>query len=106
LIKKIDRKAIMSNFRKSAPQKNKFLVIINQIIGSSGFILQSYAVFLGSVALVTALQGAQYAFLLIVSAILALLAPKVLKENFSFRIVLQKAIAILLIALGLYFIAI
>jgi hypothetical protein len=106
LIKKTDRQAITRNFKKSSPSKNKYLVIFNQVIGSIGFVLQSYAVFLGSVALVNALQGVQYALLLIISAGLALLAPKLLKETFSWRIVLQKLLAVLVIALGLYFIAI
>jgi len=106
LIKKTDRQAITRNFKKSSPNKNKYLVVFNQVIGSVGFVLQSYAVFLGSVALVNALQGVQYALLLIISAGLALLAPKLLKETFSWRIILQKLLAVLVIALGLYFIAI
>lgn len=105
LIKKIDRQAILANFKKSSPKQNKFLVVFNQILGSSGFILQSYAVFLGSVALVNALQGVQYAILLVISAVLALLAPKLLKETFSWQIILQKSVAVVAIAIGLYFIA-
>jgi len=106
LIKKIDRQAIVANFRKSSPNKNKFLVIFNQGLGSTGFILQSYAIFLGSVALVNALQGVQYAFLLVISAILAVLSPRLLKESFSWRIVLQKLVAVIIIGFGLYFLAI
>ena len=106
LINKVDREAIVKNFKKSGPKKNKFFVVINQIIGSGGFMLQSYAVFLGSVALVNALQGVQYAFLLIISAGLAIMAPKLLKETFSFKIVAQKILAVLFIAAGLYFLTI
>jgi hypothetical protein len=73
-------------------------------MGSTGFILQNYAVFLGSVVLVNALQGVQYAFLLIISTGLALFAPKLLKENFSWRITIQKAAAVLVIVLGFYFV--
>jgi len=104
LIKKIDRQAILANFKKSSPKQNKFLVIFNQTLGSTGFVLQGYAVFLGSVALVNALQGVQYAFLLIISAGLAIMSPKLLKETFSWRLVLQKSLAVFIIALGLYFI--
>ena len=106
LIRSSDRKQVLSVFKTSNHSKNKFLVILSQITGSSGFILQSYAVFLGSVALVNALQGAQYAFLLIASSILAVLSPKLLKDNFSWRIFFQKLLAIVVIALGLYFIMI
>jgi hypothetical protein len=77
-------------------------VLINQIIGSLGFILQNYAIFLGSVVLVNALQGTQYAFLLIISAGLALWKPKLLKENFSKKILIHKILAVAFIAFGLF----
>ncbi|MFA7087876.1 MAG: EamA family transporter [Patescibacteria group bacterium] len=106
LFNKKNRQAIAKLFTKSSPNNNKFLVIFNQGLGSIGFILQNYAVFLGSVVLVNALQGVQYAFLLVISAVLALMAPKLLKETFSFRIIIQKTAAVLVIALGFYFITI
>lgn len=104
LIKKSDREKITNLFKKKNPNKNKFLVIFNQALGSLGFILQNYAVFLGSVALVNALQGVQYAFILVIGSVLAVLSPKLLKETFSWRIFLQKSLAVLIIGLGLYFI--
>jgi drug/metabolite transporter (DMT)-like permease len=106
LFNRRDRKAIADLFKKSSPNKNKNLVVFNQILGASGFILQNYAIFLGSVAIVNALQGAQYAFLLVISAGLALLAPKLLKETFSWRIILHKFAAVFVIAIGLYFLTI
>jgi uncharacterized membrane protein len=105
LIRKSDRKQIISLFKSNNPNKNNWLVVVNQILGASGFMLQNYAIFLGSVAIVNALQGFQYAFLLIISAGLAMLSPKLLKTTFSWRIVLQKTLAVILIAVGLYFIA-
>ena len=106
LIKLNDRREIIKMFKNSEPNKNKFLVFLNQIIGSSGFILQNYAIFLGSVVLVNALQGFQYALILIFSAILSLSMPKLLKENFSKRIIIQKSMSVILIALGIYFLTI
>jgi drug/metabolite transporter (DMT)-like permease len=106
LLNRRDRKAIRDLFKKSSPNKNKNLVIFNQVLGASGFILQNYAIFLGSVAIVNALQGVQYAFLLVISAVLAALAPKLLKETFSWRIVLHKFAAVFIIAIGLYFLTI
>jgi len=102
LVRRKDRQEIKDSLGKKHPAKNKFLVVGNQLLGSAGFILQNYAVALGSVVLVNALQGVQYAFLLIISAGLALLAPKLLKETFSWPIVLQKLVAIMVIGLGLY----
>ncbi len=101
-----NRQAIIRTFHRSSPNKHKFLVIINQGMGALGFTLQNYAIFLGSVVLVNALQGAQYAFLLIISTILAIMSPKLLKENFSWKILIQKTVAVTVIIIGLYFIAI
>lgn len=105
LFKEKDRIMIHAQFKKNNPNKNKLLIIMNQGLGSLGFILQNYAIYLGSVVLVNALQGIQYAFLLIISAVMAAVAPKLLKENFSTRIIIQKSAAVATIALGLYFIA-
>lgn len=104
LIKRADRQAIRAFWRKSSPNKNKLLVIFNQVLGASGFILQNYAIYLGSVVLVNALQGAQYAFLLVISAVLALGASRLLKETFSWKILLQKIAAVIAVVAGLYFI--
>lgn len=91
--------------KKSSKKNSGVLVVINQLLGSAGFILQNYAIFLGSVVMVNALQGIQYALLLILSAILAVMAPKLLKENFSWRILAWKFSAVFLIAIGFYFLA-
>lgn len=108
LFEKDVRKEIKKMFKgnKEKTKKNSgVLVAANQLVGSLGFILQNYAIFLGSVVLVNALQGLQYALLLILSAILAVLAPKLLKENFSWRIMTWKAMAVIMIAVGFYFLA-
>jgi drug/metabolite transporter (DMT)-like permease len=105
LVRRRDRQELKASLTKKHPAKNKFLVVFNQLLGSVGFILQNYAISLGSVVLVNALQGVQYAFLLIISAGLALLAPKLLKETFSWRIILQKLAAVAVIGLGLYILA-
>lgn len=105
LFNKKNRLDILDLFKKKTPTKNQSLVVLNQALGSSGFLLQNYAISLGSVAIINALQGFQYAFLLIISSVLAVLAPKLLKETFSWPIILQKTGAVLLIGIGLYFIA-
>ncbi|MFA5163690.1 MAG: EamA family transporter [Patescibacteria group bacterium] len=105
LLQRKSRREIFKFLHVSSPQKHKFLVLLGQGFGSLGFILQNYAIFLGSVALVNALQGVQYAFILLISAILAFSAPKMLKESFTGLIILQKTAAVFLIGLGLYFIA-
>jgi len=57
------------------------------------------------VALVNALQGVQYAWIIVLGAIVSLFAPKILKEDISWPIMIQKGVAILMISIGLYFLS-
>lgn len=79
--------------------------LLGQACGGASALLQQYAIFLGSVALVNALQGTQYAFVFLIVCGLTLIAPKILKENISRLALIQKIIAIILIAAGLYLLA-
>ena len=104
LLRKDWREEIKADLKKSAKNKNnKFVFFGTQGLAAIGSTLQNYAVFLGSVALVTSLQGLQYAVLLVLTFIITLLNPKILKEDNSARVVWQKVLAIILITLGLYF---
>lgn len=106
LIKQQDRQEIKEDLQASGKKKNNiFIVLSTQGLGALGGILQNYAVALGSVALVTSLQGVQYAFILIITYILTILRPKIIKEDRSRKIIIRKVVAISLIGLGLYFLA-
>jgi len=108
LLRKKDRAEILSGLRQPAGKprslKQTVLVFGNQALGAIAFILQSYAISSGSVAIVNALQGVQYAFLLAFSWLLGVFLPKLFKEDFSLKIIIEKVLAIGLISLGLYFI--
>ena len=69
-------------------------------LGAVGGLLIYWAIFLGSVTLVNALQGVQYLFLLFLAFILFRKIPS-LKEQFNKRVLTQKIFAIILICLGL-----
>lgn len=69
-------------------------------LGVVSGLLIYWAIFLGSVTLVNALQGTQYLFLLLLAFLLFRKIPS-LKEQFDKRILAQKIIAIILICLGL-----
>ena len=88
--------------RKPGNSKKQLLLIFNQSLGAIGFILQNYAIFLGPVALVNALQGVQYVWIIILSTLISVFAPKILKEDLSKNILLQKVLAVILISIGLY----
>lgn len=85
---------------KQAPKSTPFRFLFNQAMGGAGAILQNYAIFLGSVALVGALQGVQYALLLLLVVVVSRYFPQ-LKEEFSRRAIIQKILAVVLIAVGL-----
>ncbi|MFA6428417.1 MAG: DMT family transporter [Candidatus Buchananbacteria bacterium] len=91
-------------FAKSQPlpKKTQFLFLTNQALGAIGFFLINYAISLGSVSLINAMQGVQYAFLLIITVVISLKAPQIFKEAVNKKILLQKILAIIIISGGLY----
>ncbi len=111
LIIPANRQAITKNFKQTKHKKTsqkrvggRFL--FGQACGGISALLIQYAIFLGSVSLVQALQGLQYAFVFLLVLILTIFMPKILKEEISKEIFWQKAIAVGLIFIGLYFITI
>ena len=109
LLDRGSRVEIFKSFKKKnkTPSKvGKGFVLINQALGSASFIMQNYAVFLGPVAIINALQGVQYAFLLILGIFFTIFFPKILKEDISRAVLIKKIIAILFVGLGLFFITI
>ncbi len=107
LIRLKDRQSISADLKQSNQKKNnKFIFLTTMAIGGLAAILQNYAVSLGSVALITSLQGIQYAILLILGVLVTIFYPKAIKENITKNIIMQKIIAIVLISIGLYFLAI
>ncbi len=89
---------------KKAPKRAPLPFLANQAMGGGGAVLQNYAISLGSAALVGALQGFQYAFVLGLVVFLSRYFPQ-LKEEFSLRSIIQKSLAIILIGAGLIVLA-
>lgn len=99
------RYGILHQPKQKGGGKTAALFLTGQVAGALGFVLVNYAISLASVSLVNAMQGAQYAFLLILVAILSYWRPKVLSEKLSGRVLAQKIIAIVLISAGIGLIA-
>lgn len=79
-----------------------------QGMGAGASILQNWAVALAGFAylsIINALQGVQYAFLFILTLLIASKFPRILEEETSKRVIFQKVFSILLIGLGLIFLA-
>lgn len=103
LFSKRARQEILAIFKpKKENKKKQGLLVFNQGLGSLGFILQNYAIYLGPVAIVNALQGVQYAWIIILGAGISIFAPKILKEDISRNVIIKKLVAILIISCGLY----
>lgn len=99
--------------RKRFPKGTAVVFLANQAAGAGAALLQNWAIFLAPlayIAFINALQGIQYAFLLLFAAFLSFTKPfwaerAGLKEEISREIIFQKICAILLIGAGLALLA-
>ncbi len=84
--------------------KTLLLVLLTQSAGAVAGLLQNFAIFLAPIsglAIINALRGVQYVFLFAIALLFSFFYPRVLKEEITKKIIIQKAVAILLIVLGL-----
>lgn len=77
--------------------------ILNKVVAALGNVCVQYAIFLGSLVAVQALSGLQFAFVFLLAIPLSLRFPSFFQEKLSFNDWLQKALALALIGLGVYF---
>lgn len=89
---------------KSRPYRQAFLFPIifaaNKLLAGGAFLLQNYAISLGSVSVVNALQGTQYAFLFILATIVSIWFPQLFREELDRFALGQKIAGIVLISIG------
>lgn len=90
------------NTPKQVSSGNKILYFSTRVTGMLSGFMQNLAIAWGSVTIVNALQGVQFAFLLIMTSILTRRFPKILKEKITSKILAQKFLAILCISAGLF----
>jgi drug/metabolite transporter (DMT)-like permease len=85
------------------------LFVVTQIAGGIANLTQNYAVNIvpfGMLAIMNSIKGVQYVFLFLITLVISTYFPKILKENFSKRVVIQKIASIILIVVGLAILAI
>jgi len=76
-------------------------ILLSEILGSLSLILMLIAYSLGPVSLVNAFTSIKFIFVFIISLVLSLFLPQILKEDYSNRRdVMQKVLAMVLIAVG------
>jgi len=77
------------------------LFVSNKALSAFSTVLINYAIYLGSVTLVNALQGVQYILLLGATIFISREFPQFIKEPTNRGVIIKKGIAILFIAIGL-----
>jgi drug/metabolite transporter (DMT)-like permease len=97
-----NRKIIFEKKRRKSTTKNLPLFLSIRFLAVIAFLLLNYAISLGNVAIINALQGVQYMFLILIFLILSKKYPKILKEEMGRTVLIQKFIGILLVGVGLY----
>jgi drug/metabolite transporter (DMT)-like permease len=96
------RHLIFAKKRRAEAVRSLPLFLSIRFLAVIAFILLNYAIALGNVALINALQGVQYVFLIFIILILSEQYPKILREEMSRKILLQKFIGVLMVSVGLY----
>jgi hypothetical protein len=93
-------------FRKKHTFKKDtgLIFMANRLVGSLSFVLQNWAIALvpfGFLAFLNAMEGIRYIFILIFAVLISKKFPKILSEEISRKIILQKFVAVLFIVAGL-----
>lgn len=96
------RRLIVKQQQGAKTPKNLFFFLLVRLLAAAAFIMLNWAISLGSVAMVNALQGVQYLFLFLIILIISSRFPKVLNEQLGGGVFLQKLIGTVLVCLGLY----
>jgi drug/metabolite transporter (DMT)-like permease len=96
------KKLIAEHQRDARKPKNLAFFLSVRIVAALAFIMLNWAISLGSVAMVNALQGVQFLFLIIIVLVLSSKYPHILKEELGRGVLAQKFIGMILIGLGLY----
>jgi len=89
-------------------RKTGIFFVFNQTVAAGASVLQNWAIALAGLVylpIISALQGIQYFFLFVFSVLISWKFPHLLEERISKKIIIKKAIAIIIIALGLVILA-
>jgi len=82
--------------------KNMLFFLTIRLAAAAAFIMINWAISLGNVAIVNALQGVQYLFLFVIILLISNKFPKMLNEQLGGGVLLQKLIGTIMVCLGLY----
>jgi len=100
------RKGIFEYQQAATKPKNLSFFIGVRLFAALAFIMLNWAISLGNVALVNALQGVQYLFFILFAVIISARFPKIFKEEMGKEVLIQKLIGVGLVSVGLYILVI
>lgn len=96
-----DKRVLLKADRQKTTAKIAGAVVVSKTLGVIALLLLNYAISLGSVTVVNALQGTQYVFLLGLAVLVSRYYPRLWKEEFSQVTLARKLSGIGLVGLGL-----
>jgi drug/metabolite transporter (DMT)-like permease len=96
------RKNIFEYQKGQKSPKNLSFFLTVRIMAALAFIMLNWAISLGNVAMINALQGVQYLFLLFIVLFLSTKFPQIMREETGGGVMFQKIIGAVLVAIGLY----
>ena len=101
------KKIINLKEKDESKTKQRWLAFaLGQVAGGLGIILMQYAIAIANVILVTALNGVQFLFIIVIVYLLSKFKPEIYRENISTRYILPKLMYSILLFLGIYLILI
>jgi drug/metabolite transporter (DMT)-like permease len=96
------RRLVLEKHKGQKSAKNLAFFVFVRLLAAGAFIMINWAISLGNVALVNALQGVQYIFLFFMVLFLSAKYPHITEEELGGGVLLQKIIGTCLITIGLY----
>lgn len=96
------RRKIVEQQKGQKSPKNMGFFFSVRLLAAFAFILLNWAISLGNVAMINALQGIQFSFLIIMVLMLSKKYPDVLDEEMGGGVMFQKTVGVILVSLGLY----
>lgn len=87
--------------RKRSGDANAHIIFFsNKLLAAGAFMLQTYAISLGSVSVVNALQGVQFAVVFLLAILFSRMFPRVFREEVQTGALIQKGMGIILVSIG------
>lgn len=96
------RRKIFEGQKGQKSPKNMLFFLSVRLFAAAAFILLNWAISLGNVAMINALQGVQFLFLILLVLLLSKKFPNILEEEMGGGVMFQKIMGVILVSLGLY----